>query len=67
MNVNDILQISAVAVIIAVCVVWLLRRLLRRSKSQGGCCSEEASSAVHCADCPLSKQCTRKQPPFHKK
>lgn len=48
MTLNDLLQWGAVAIVLIIAIVWLIRRVLDRGK---------ASPQQECGDCPLISSC----------
>lgn len=55
MEINDVLQLVAVAVVLAICVAWIVRRLMRRN---GGSCDMHDE----CPDCQLKDVCKGRKP-----
>lgn len=47
---NDILQLAGVAIALAISVIYIVRRIIRRRKRSDGC-------AKDCDGCPLSSKC----------
>lgn len=47
---NDILQLAGVAIALVICVIYIVRRIIRRRKRPDGC-------AKDCDGCPLSSKC----------
>ncbi len=50
---NDILQITAVIVLLILCVVWIVRRI------RGGSRNDCESDSENCAGCVLSEKCRK--------
>lgn len=51
---NDILQIGAVITVLAICLIWLIRRIRRRIR--GGECDERSDA---CEGCGLIDHCKK--------